>query len=63
MKKYKINLIFKNKTDLKNKCISNTKKYGLDNLVKSIFDDAGNKTYTDISKLNNIDKIISIKIK
>ncbi|MGM9536656.1 MAG: hypothetical protein ACI3VR_15425 [Intestinibacter sp.] len=56
-------LIFKNKTDLKNKCISNTKKYGLDNLVKSIFDDAENKTFTDISKLNNIDKIISIKIK
>lgn len=56
-------LIFKNKTDLENKCISNTQKYGLDNLVENIFDDAENKSFTDISKLNNIDKIISIKIK
>lgn len=56
-------LIFKNKTDLENKCISNTQKYRLDNLVENIFDDAENKSFTDISKLNNIDKIISIKIK
>lgn len=56
-------LIFKNKTDLKNKCISDTQKYGLDNLIENIFDDAENKSFTDISKLNNIDKIISIKIK
>ena len=56
-------LIFKNKTDLKNKCISDTQKYGLNNLIENIFDDAENKSFTDISKLNNIDKIISIKIK
>lgn len=56
-------LFFENKTDLKNKCISDTKKYGLDNLVENIFNSAENKFFTDVSKLNNIDKIISIKIK
>lgn len=56
-------LIFKNKIDLKNKCISDTQKYGLSNLIKNIFHYTENKSFTDISKLNNINKIISIKIK
>ena len=56
-------LTFKNKTPLKNKCLSDSKKYGLDNLMENMFDNAENKSFTDISKLNNIEKIINITIK
>ena len=56
-------LTFKNKTDLKNKCISDSKKYALDNLIENMFKNAENKSFTDISKLNNIDKIINITVK
>ena len=35
----------------------------LEERIFNEIDDAENKSFTDISKLNNIDKIISIKIK